>query len=141
MDPVAAADRWARVWRDAWQARDTDAIVALYAPDVRFSTQAFRVPFLGTDGVRTYVQGAFDEEREPRAWMGAPIVAGDRAAIEWWAATIENDIPITLAGVSIVRFDEDGLVVEQWDSWNQGEGLQEPPDGWGRARGIEGRSR
>jgi len=98
------------------------------------------VPHLGSDGVRTYVQQAFDEEHEPRVWVGAPIVAGDRAAIEWWAATIENDVPITLAGVSVLRFRDDGLVVEQWDSWNQGEGLQEPPDGWGRERRIEGRT-
>jgi hypothetical protein len=128
-----AADRWARVWLEAWQAQETEAIVALYRHDARFSTEAFRVPYRGTDGVRTYVARAFDEEREPRVWVGSPIVSGDRAAIEWWAAVIENDIAITLAGVSILRFDEQGLVVEQWDSWNQGDGLREPPDGWGRA--------
>jgi len=133
MEPAAAADRWARVWRDAWRAQDTEAIVALYRPDVRFSTEAFRAPYRARDGVRTYVAQAFAEEREPRVWVGEPIVAGDRAAIEWWAAVIENDVPITLAGVSIVRFDEQGLVAEQWDSWNQVDGLREPPEGWGRA--------
>jgi SnoaL-like domain len=131
MNPAAAADRWARVWREAWEAQDSDAIVALYAPEARFSTEAFRVPYRGPDGVRTYVAQAFAEEREPQVWVGAPIVAGDRAAIEWWATVIENDIPITLAGVSIIRFDDQGLVTEQWDSWNQGDGLQEPPNGWG----------
>jgi hypothetical protein len=132
MGPAAAAERWASVWRDAWQAQDTDAIVALYRADVRFSTEAFRVPYHGTDGVRSYVGQAFAEEREPRVWVGAPIVAGERAAIEWWATVIENDVPITLAGVSVLRFDNQGLVAEQWDSWNQGEGLREPPEGWGR---------
>jgi hypothetical protein len=131
MNAAAAADRWARVWREAWEAQDTDAIVALYAPDARFSTEAFRVPYRGPDGVRTYVAQAFAEERGPRVWVGAPIVAANRAAIEWWATVIENDTPITLAGVSIIRFDDRGLVTEQWDSWNQGHGLQEPPNGWG----------
>jgi nuclear transport factor 2 (NTF2) superfamily protein len=131
MDPIDAARRWARVWHDAWAARDTDAIVALYAADARFSTHAFRVPYRGPDGVRTYVAGAFDEEREPRVWVGTPIVDGSRAAIEWWAAVTENGVEITLAGVSVLHFDADGLVVEQWDSWNQGEGLQAPPSGWG----------
>jgi nuclear transport factor 2 (NTF2) superfamily protein len=133
MNPVAAATRWARVWHDAWEARDTDAIVDLYAPDVRFSTQAFRVPYRGRDGVRSYVAQAFAEEREPRVWVGTPLVDGSRAAIEWWAAVTENDIEITLAGVSILHFDADGLVVAQWDSWNQGEGRQAPPQGWGPA--------
>jgi hypothetical protein len=44
MEPIAAAARWARVWHDAWEGQDPEAIVALYAPDVLFSTQAFRVP-------------------------------------------------------------------------------------------------
>ena len=132
MNPIDAAARWARVWHDAWEARDTEAIVALYAPDVRFSTEAFRAPYLGPDGVRRYVAQAFDEERDPRVWTGAPIVAGDRAAIEWWAAVTENGTEITLAGVSVLRFDGEGRVVEQWDSWNQADGLRSPPEGWGR---------
>ena len=75
---------------------------------MRFSTQAFRVPYRGADGVRTYVAQAFDEERDPRVWVGTPIVDGDRAAIEWWAAVTENDVEITLAGVSVLHFDADG---------------------------------
>jgi hypothetical protein len=132
MEPIEAAARWARVWHDALEAQDTEAIVELYAPAATFSTQAFRVPYRGREGVRTYVAQAFGEEREPRVWIGAPIVAGDRAAIEWWAAVVENDVEITLAGVSILRFDAQGLVTEQRDSWNQGEGLHEPPPRWGQ---------
>lgn len=120
MDPIDAASRWARVWHDAWEARDNDAIVALYAPDARFSTHAFRAPYLGPVGVRTYVAQAFDEEREPKVWLGAPIVDGRRAAIEWWAALTENGVEITLAGVSVLHFNAAGLIAEQWDTWNQG---------------------
>ena len=138
MDPIDVASRWARVWHDAWEARDTEAIVALYAPLARFSTHAFRVPYRGQDGVRTYVTQAFDEEREPRVWTGDPLVDGTRAAIEWWAAVIENGVEITLAGVSVLHFDADGLVIEQWDTWNQGEGLQTPPQGWGERTASSG---
>jgi hypothetical protein len=138
MDAIEAAGRWARVWHDAWEARDTEAIVALYAPDARFSTHAFRAPYSGPDGVRAYVAQAFAEERDPRVWVGTPIVDGRRAAIEWWAATIENGVEITLAGVSILHFDANDLVVEQWDSWNQGDGLQAPPHGWGERTASPG---
>jgi nuclear transport factor 2 (NTF2) superfamily protein len=131
MDPVDAASRSARVWHDAWEARDAEAIVALYAPLVRFSTGPFRVPYRGPEGVRTYVAQAFEEERDPRVWVGSPIVTGSRAAIEWWAAVVETGAKVTLAGVSVLHFDADGLVVEQWDTWHQGEGLHEPPRGWG----------
>ena len=133
METIEAAARWARTWHDAWQAQDTEAVVELYAPGARFSTQAFRDPYRGQDGVRNYVAQAFSEERDPRVWVGEPIVTGDRAAVEWWAAVVENGVEITLAGVSVLRFDTTGLVLEQWDSWNQGEGLREPPAGWGAA--------
>jgi nuclear transport factor 2 (NTF2) superfamily protein len=132
MSPPEAATRWARVWHDAWEARDTDAVVELYAPDVLFSTESFRVPYRGRSGVRTYVQQAFDEEWNPRVWVGEPVVEGNRAAIEWWAAVVENGVEITLAGISMLRFDADGLVVDQRDAWNQADGLHEPPPGWGR---------
>ena len=82
METTAAAARWARTWHDAWQARDTKSVVMLYAPDALFSTQAFRYPYRGQDGVRQYVAQAFSEERDPRVWVGEPIVTGDRAAIE-----------------------------------------------------------
>jgi hypothetical protein len=82
--------------------------------------------------VREYVSGAFAEEESVRAWVGTPVVNGDRAAIEWWAALTENGLETTLAGTSVLRFDAAGLVVEQRDTWNQADGRREPPDGWGR---------
>jgi ketosteroid isomerase-like protein len=132
MDRNEAARRWAEVWQSAWEARDTEAILALYHPDAVFSTQPFRRPYLGQAGVREYVSQALAEVENVRAWVGQPVVDGDRATIEWWAALTENGADITLAGTSVLRFDADGLVVEQRDTWNQAAGRREPPARWGR---------
>ena len=132
MTTAEAARRWADTWQRGWEARDVETIVALYDDDVVFSTEPFRVPYSGRDGVRDYVTRAFDEEAGPRVWVGEPIVDGDQAAIEWWAAMTENEIETTLAGTSVLRFDADGLVLEQRDTWNQAHGRREPPAGWGR---------
>jgi ketosteroid isomerase-like protein len=132
VDAREPARRWASTWKSAWEAKDTEAIVALYAPDAVFSTQPFRTPHLRRAGVREYVSQAFAEEDAPRVWMGDPVVDGNRAAIEWWAAVTENGVETTLAGTSVLRFDDDGLVVEQRDTWNQADGRREPPDNWGR---------
>jgi hypothetical protein len=72
------------------------------------------------------------------ASTSAPIVDADRAAIEWWAALVENGAEVTLAGVSILRFDADGLVVAQHDSWNQADGRRRPPAGWAADRIVTG---
>jgi hypothetical protein len=131
-DAAGPARHWAEGWKSAWESQDTEAIVALYHPDVVFSTQPFRTPYAGRSGVRQYVTQAFAEEESVRAWVGRPVVDGDHAAIEWWAALTENGVETTLAGTSVLRFDAAGLVVEQRDTWNQANGRRQPPNGWGR---------
>jgi len=125
------AQRWAETWRWAWESFDVDAVIALYAPDAVFSSQPFRTVYRGPDGVRAYVSAAFAEEREVRVRMGAPLIAEDRAAVEWWATLREAGVETTLAGTSVLQFDDDGLVVSQRDTWNQAEGRREPFPGWG----------
>ena len=83
------------------------------------STEPFREPSRSADGVRAYVERVLGEEEDPRVWIGEPIVDGDRAAIPWWASLREDGADATLAGTSVLRFDADGLVIEQWDAWNQ----------------------
>lgn len=130
----SAADRWAATWQRAWEARDTEAIVPLYASGTVFSSEPFRIPFRGRDGVREYVGAAFGEEAAPRVRVGRPVVDEEeqRASVEWWAALTENGAEITLVGTSVLHFDDAGLVTEQRDTWNQAAGRREPPEGWGR---------
>ncbi|MDQ3553856.1 MAG: nuclear transport factor 2 family protein [Chloroflexota bacterium] len=127
-----AAQRWAEVWQRGWEARDVESIVALYAEDASYSSEPYRLPFRGRDGARAYVAGAFAEEDDVRAWFGRPIVTGSRAAVQWWASLVEEGKGVTLAGISILTFDAEGLVVDQWDTWNTIAQRREPPEGWGR---------
>ena len=131
-DRHTAARTWADTWQRCWEALDADPIVALYAEDATFSSHPAREVHRGRAGVREYVQGAFDDESEVRAWFGEPIVGGDRAAVSWWAALREAGEEVTLAGTSVLRFDVDGLVSDQWDAWHLAAGRREPPEGWGR---------
>ena len=39
---------------------------------------------------------------------------------------------VTLVGISTLRFDPEGLVLEQRDTWNQSDGRVRPPESWGR---------
>ncbi len=132
MNAGAAARRWASTWQRAWEALEVGPIVALYADAAVFSSAPFRTPYRGPAGVRAYVAAAFAEEAEVRCRFGEPLVEADRAAVEWWASLVENGAEITLVGTSLLRFDAEGLVIEQRDTWNQASGRKEPPDGWGR---------
>ena len=129
MTPADAARRWASAWKEGWESLDPEPLVALYAMNALLSTEPFREPYRGRDGVREYVSQALGEEEDPRVWTSDPIVEGDRASISWWASLRENGADATLAGTSVLRFDADGLVVEQWDAWNQLDLRRDPP-GW-----------
>ena len=86
---------------------------------------------IGPAGAREYVMPVLAEEADVKAWFGEPIVDGDRAAVQWWASLIENGEEVTYAGTSNLRFNADGLVLDEWDSWNRADGRLEPPPGWG----------
>jgi nuclear transport factor 2 (NTF2) superfamily protein len=130
VDTAAAALRWADTWRRAWPARDTDAIAALYSESVSYRALAFREPDLGLAGVRGYLDRNFAVEQEIECWFGDPVVAGDRAAVEWWGSWVEDGTPLTLAGSTFLRFDADGLVVDHRDYWNEVEKREPPYTGW-----------
>jgi hypothetical protein len=60
----------------------------------------------------------FDEEESAECEFGTPIVDGDRASVPWNARTKLTDGGTEdLVGVSLLRFDPEGLVVEQRDIW------------------------
>ena len=131
MTATEAARRWAEAWRQGWEALDPEPILARYAPNALLSTQPFRTPYRGIAGVREYVTQALAEEEDPRVSMSEPIVEGDRASVSWWASLREDGADATLAGTSVLRFDADGLVVEQWDAWNQLGERRNPPSSFG----------
>jgi ketosteroid isomerase-like protein len=114
VETAEAARRWALTWEAAWRTHDVEVIVALYADDALFRPHPFREP----EPPRDYVERVFSEEASADPHFEAPIVEGDRAAVEWGAETLlEDGGAENLVGVSLLRFDADGLVIEHRDIW------------------------
>jgi ketosteroid isomerase-like protein len=128
VETEAAARRWIDGWSRAWPAADADAVAELYADDVVFRSQPFREP----QAPRAYAEWTFSEQDEAECWFGEPIVAGDRAIVEYWGIVRFRGRDETIAGVALIRFRPDGLVAEQHDYWNAQDGRLEPREGWGR---------
>ena len=114
MTTAEAARRWAEVWSRAWPTADVEAIVALYTPDATYVSH----PFRSRVTPREYLEGVFGVQASAECRFGEPIVSGDRAAVDWWGVITDVDGSVeTVAGTSLLRFDADGLVVEQRDAW------------------------
>jgi hypothetical protein len=114
MDAREAAERWRRTWARGWHGHESEEIVALYAEHAHFQSHPFREP----QPPRAYIEPTLAEEAWADCEFLEPVVDGDRAAVEWRAEVRQKDGDLErLAGVSLLRFDGDGLVVEQRDFW------------------------
>jgi hypothetical protein len=131
VDAETAARRWAETWRRAWPSKDVEAITSLYARDAAYRAYAFREPDLGLTGVRRYLSENFAIEDEIECWFGEPVVDGRRAAVEWWGTWVEGGQRLTLAGTTLLRFGDDGLVVDHRDYWNEVDRREPPYERWG----------
>ncbi|MCA1735794.1 MAG: nuclear transport factor 2 family protein [Actinobacteria bacterium] len=130
MDLAATARRWAEVWTSGWPAKDVEAMAAFYAPDATYLSVPFREPDRGVEGVRSYLTREFGVETDIECWFRSPVVDGQRAAIEWWASWVEGSQELTLAGSTFLRFNDDGLIVDHRDYWNQVDERRPPYDTW-----------
>jgi SnoaL-like domain len=121
--------RWAERYQVAWENDDPDAAAALYAPDCAFRSAPFREP----EPPIEYTRRVFPEAKAANVHFGEPVEEGDRAAVEWWAILVAPDGgEQALAGCSMLRFDDEGLVVEARDYWHLEPGRRYPFPGWGR---------
>jgi len=126
---MSFGQRWADAYKVAWEAGDPVAAAALYHPDCIFRSAPFRVP----EAPLAYTTRVYPEARAEDVRFGEAIEQGDRAAVEWWATLVLNDgQEQTLAGCSVLRFDDQGLVVEARDYWHVEPGRRAPYATWGK---------
>jgi len=124
MNSAQAAQNWVEAWSSGWANHDPDLIAGRYAPDGRFRSHPFRATTSGSAGAADYARQAFEEEAASSFVFGDPIVGQDgRAAVEYRAVITNSDgSKSTLAGVTVLRFDEGGRVTEHRDYWAMAEG-------------------
>ena len=121
MDTREAAQRWADTWERCWRAHDAPPIARLYAKNCLWVQHPFRDP------EPRYLERVFAEEESATCDFRSPIVDGDRAAVVWSAETrLKAGGGELLAGVSVLRFDASGLVIEERDYWNSKEPAASP---------------
>jgi hypothetical protein len=114
MNTRQAAERWRETWERGWRSHEPEETLALYAESAYFQSHPFRDP----QAPRDYIEPTLAAEESAECEFREPIVDGDRAAVEWSAETnLKDGGTEKLAGVSLLRFDADGLVTEQRDFW------------------------
>ena len=133
-------ERWISAYGQAWRDKDADAVAALFIPDASYLSTPTRAPHVGRAAIRAYWTRATSTQQQLDLQFGAPIVAGSRAAVEWWAVMRDPgwqpgraDDSVTLPGCLVLRFVPGGLCAELREYWNADFGRAvAAPVGWGR---------
>ena len=125
METEAASARWAGTWQRAWPAGDVAAIEPLYAPHASYRSSALAEPEPG--GVAAYLARQFAAEQDVRGRFGSRRSQGCRGVVGQLGG---GRSAVTLDGVTVLRFEVDGRVVDHVDYWLSTRGRREPYPGW-----------
>lgn len=139
MDAVQAAKVWVDGWARGWATHEPEPIAALYTDDALFLSHPFRTALRGSAGAAEYARSAFAEEDAVEFWFAEPVVAGNRATVEYRAYLKVGDTEQTLAGITALVFAEDGRCREHRDYWAMQDGRIERTGGWTQAIVAHGR--
>jgi ketosteroid isomerase-like protein len=124
-------EEWVEAYGRAWRERDAEAAAALFTDEAIYRSHPLREPHVGRQAIADYWTRATSGQKELDLRFGTPIVAGDRAAVEWWAQMRADGDEVTLPGILYLRFAADGRCEELRETWHVEDGRHPPPAGWG----------
>jgi SnoaL-like domain len=126
-------DDWIASYGRAWEERDADAAAALFTSDAVYRDHPLGPPHLGSDGVRKYWSDVTATQSAVAVRFGAPVASADetRAAVEFWVTMTNGGSDVTLTGILMLLFADDGRCKELREAWHFEPGHHDPPEGWG----------
>jgi SnoaL-like domain len=125
--------QWVDDYAKAWRDRDAEAAARLFTDDSLYREHPLQEPHRGTEGVRSYWASVTSTQDRVDVRMGRPVESEDgrRAAVEFWVRMLNGGAEVTLVGILLLRFAEDGRCEELRETWVFESGDHAPHDGWG----------
>ncbi len=126
-------DEWIASYGRAWETRDADAAAALFSDDAVYRDHPLGPPHVGSKGVHAYWSDVTATQAAVSVKLGVPVVSADeaRAAVEFWVTMENGGSEVTLMGILMLLFADDGLCNELREAWHFEAGHHEPTQGWG----------
>ncbi|MFI5783088.1 nuclear transport factor 2 family protein [Nocardia sp. NPDC051570] len=124
-------DAWGAKFEIGWRSRDPEAIAALFTEDAWYRQGPFAAPIIGREAILAQWTTTLNRQGDPQVWVSEPILAGDRAAAEWWCVAHDpvTGVPRTAAGCVTVWFAPDGRCRGLHEYWHGQPDTALPPHG------------
>ncbi len=117
---VADLTTWLEAYGDAWESRDPDKAVDLFAENSSYQVTPYEQAHMGRDGVRNYWAGVTENQRNVRFESQVLSVSGDSGIAHWSAHfSVEPDgTRIGLDGIFVLEFDQNGKCRRLREWWH-----------------------
>ena len=114
---------WLERYGQAWEARDPDAVAALFTDDAAYYETPFGKPAQGRDGVRAYWAAATRNQRQVKFSFEVSSVAGEVGIARWWAEYTREPTGLMarLDGIFLLEFDASGQCRTLREWWHRAE--------------------
>ena len=109
---------WLGRYVDAVNARDPDALAALFAADAVQADPASNPPNVGRDAIRAFFAASIDASRTWTFTAERVHTCAEHAAVDFRIEIDLEGMATTIAGIEVVTFEPDGLirsVAAYWD--------------------------
>ena len=120
-------EAWLAAYGRAWERKDTEAFVDLFAPDVRYHWTPFQDPKRGREGVGEAFRAAVSCQEAIEFNCTLRWVEGQEGLAHWWCSfdRVETGHRVRLDGIFEMMFDEAGRceVFREW--WHSDEAEEE----------------
>jgi len=106
---------WLEGYRLAWEERDAEAVIRLFAEDATYQETPFNQPMRGREAIRQYWSRAVvTYQEEIRFGFEILSVNATTGIAHWWASfvRISSKTRVNLDGVFLLTFDAAGLCRE-----------------------------
>ena len=109
---------WMRRLGEAWESRDAQAAADLFSTNVSYRENPFDEPLQGREEVERCWEEMIAEQEEVNVSFEVLAVTDERAVVNWQAdyTDAKTKERASVNGVSVGRFDGEGLC-EEWLEW------------------------
>jgi hypothetical protein len=114
---------WLDAYGRAWEARDPEALAALYAEDATYQEDPFDEPMRGRPTIQAYASEAGRTQEQISFRYDILAITQDVGISRWWASftRVPSKVRVKLDGVFVVTFDAHNLCTEFREWWHRRE--------------------
>jgi len=111
---------WLDRYRSAWQERDPEAVIRLFAEDATYQETPFSQPMRGREAIQQYWSRAVVAYQEQIRFGYEVLAITEVSAIaHWWASfvRISSKTQVSLDGLFVLAFDNSGRCQKLREWW------------------------